>query len=143
MNTKLLLLLVVGIWLGMVLGISFLEAPLKFKAPNISLTLGLGIGQLVFGALNKVELFFSVFLLAWLLFYHKNLGLSNCLYMGLPILIVSIQSIWLLPILNARIDHLLAGTTPPPSHHHFYYVFLEVLKVGGLIFSFTKLYHYE
>ena len=31
------------IWLGMVLGISFIEAPLKFRAPGVTLGIGLGI----------------------------------------------------------------------------------------------------
>jgi len=44
------------IWLGMVLAISFLETPLKFRAPGITLPLGLGIGRLVFRALNAAEL---------------------------------------------------------------------------------------
>jgi hypothetical protein len=42
------------VWLGMVLAISFLEAPLKFRAPNVTLQIGLGIGRLVFRALNTV-----------------------------------------------------------------------------------------
>ena len=43
------------VWFGMVLAISFLEAPLKFRAPGITLPLGLGIGRIVFRALNTVE----------------------------------------------------------------------------------------
>ena len=43
------------VWLGMVLAISFLETPLKFRAPGITVALGLGIGRLVFRALNTVE----------------------------------------------------------------------------------------
>ena len=43
------------IWLGMVLAIS-IEAPLKFRAPGITLPLGLGIGRLVFRALNTAEI---------------------------------------------------------------------------------------
>ena len=42
-------------WLGMVVAISFLEAPLKFRAPGVTLPVGLGIGRLVFKALNVVE----------------------------------------------------------------------------------------
>jgi hypothetical protein len=38
------------VWLGMVLAISFLGAPLKFRAPGITVALGLGIGRLVFRA---------------------------------------------------------------------------------------------
>ena len=51
------------VWLGMVLAISFLEAPLKFRAPEVTLRIGLGIGRLVFGALNTVEAVFAVTLL--------------------------------------------------------------------------------
>lgn len=43
-------------WLGMVLAISFLEAPLKFRAPGLTVAVGLGIGRIVFRALNTVEL---------------------------------------------------------------------------------------
>ena len=39
MKGKLLVLLVLGIWIGMLIGISFVEAPLKFRAPNITLPL--------------------------------------------------------------------------------------------------------
>ena len=42
------------LWIGFVCAISFMEAWLKFRAPGISVPLGLGIGRLVFNALNKV-----------------------------------------------------------------------------------------
>lgn len=48
------------VWLGMVLAISFLEAPLKFRAPGVSVPIGLGIGRLVFKALNSCEVVFAV-----------------------------------------------------------------------------------
>jgi hypothetical protein len=54
---------VVFVWLGMVLAISFLEAPLKFRAPNVTLQIGLGIGRLVFRALNAVEVVIAVVIL--------------------------------------------------------------------------------
>lgn len=47
-------------WLGMVLAISFLEAPLKFRAPGVTIPIGLGIGRLVFRALNAVEAVLAV-----------------------------------------------------------------------------------
>ena len=46
----------VFVWLGMVLAISFLEAPRKVRAPGVTLQVGLGIGRLVFRALNVCEL---------------------------------------------------------------------------------------
>ncbi|MGB0437686.1 MAG: hypothetical protein ACPGIJ_12045, partial [Mycobacterium sp.] len=47
-------------WLGMVLAISFVEAPLKFRAPGVTLKIGLGIGRLVFRALNTMEVLLAL-----------------------------------------------------------------------------------
>lgn len=44
------------VWTGMVLGISFLETPVKFTAPSVTLPIGLDVGLHVFGAFNKVEI---------------------------------------------------------------------------------------
>ncbi len=41
-------LLLPAFLLGAIVAISFLEAPLKFLAPGITIPLGLGIGRLVF-----------------------------------------------------------------------------------------------
>ena len=56
----------VFLWLGMVLAISFLEAPLKFRAPGVTLALGLGIGRLVFRALNTCEVVLALVVAAGL-----------------------------------------------------------------------------
>ena len=50
-------------WLGLVLGISFLEAPLKLRAPGVTTRVGLGIGRVVFAALNRVEMLLAAALL--------------------------------------------------------------------------------
>ena len=143
MKIKLLVLLILGIWTGMVLGISFLEAPLKFQAPNITLALGLGIGKIVFGALNKVEMIFSVLLIGWIFFEYKNISAATLIPLIALLAVVAIQSFWLLPIMDGRIDDILNGVKVAHTNHHFYYVGLEVLKVGVLIFSFIKVYKHE
>jgi len=143
MKSQLIILLVIGIWLGMVLGISFLEAPLKFQAPNITLILGLGIGKLVFSALNKVEIIFSLILLGWLIWQYKNLETALVISMLFLILLIALQTFWLIPILNARVDTLLKGMEVGKSNHHFYYVAMEVIKVGLLIYCFIKTYAHE
>ena len=51
-TTLALRLMLPPLLVGMILAISFLEAPLKFQAPGITIPLGLGIGRLVFTALN-------------------------------------------------------------------------------------------
>ncbi len=50
------------VWLGMVTPISFVEAPLRFRAPGVTLPIGLGIGRLVFRALNITEATLAVVL---------------------------------------------------------------------------------
>jgi len=140
MKLKVMILLILGIWTGMVLGISFIEAPLKFQAPNMTLALGLGIGKLVFGALNKVEILFSVLLIGWLATQYKNLNTSTLIALVALIVIIALQSFWLTPILNARVDNILNDIEVADSNHHFYYVGFEVLKVVLLIFTFIKIY---
>jgi hypothetical protein len=51
-----------ALWLGLIVGISLIEAPLKFQAPGITIALGLGIGRLVFTAMNIVELVLAALL---------------------------------------------------------------------------------
>ncbi|HQW87358.1 MAG TPA: hypothetical protein PLH93_09245, partial [Flavobacteriales bacterium] len=55
------------VWVGFVCAISFMEAWLKFRAHGVTLPIGLGIGRLVFQALNRVEWALAVALLADLL----------------------------------------------------------------------------
>src|SRR5215207_233169 len=58
----------------MVLAISFLEAPLKFRAPGVTLQIGLGIGRMVFRALNTVEALLTVGILAALTPGHPRVS---------------------------------------------------------------------
>ena len=113
-------------WLGMVIAISFIEAPLKFRAPGITLPLGLGIGSLVFSALNKIELVLAAALL--LLHLRENAGrLSRIILMTICIGL-SLQILWLLPALKERASLIMSGSTPAPSSHHLAFGGLEVLK---------------
>jgi hypothetical protein len=117
------------VWLGMVLAISFLEAPLKFRAPGITLPLGLGIGRLVFRALNGVE----IALAALLVVGGVSTGMSQLgwlLLAGLVLLLV--LQVLLRPRLDQRAMRIVAGRTPPPSRLHLAYIALEGVKVFTL-----------
>src|SRR5699024_11851856 len=52
-----------AVWLGLIIGISLIEAPLEFTAPGITIPLGLGIGRLVFGVRHWVGRGIGVILL--------------------------------------------------------------------------------
>jgi len=125
------------LWIGFVGAISFMEAWLKFRAPGITLPLGLGIGKLVFNALNKAELAFAMAIVV-------NLLLSGVIWkwkhflLLIPIVLLLIQTIWLLPALDTRADLHIQALPVPPSNLHFYYVGIEVVKVICLfIFGIT------
>ncbi|WP_308258919.1 hypothetical protein [Pseudonocardia sp. H11422] len=117
-------------WLGAVLGISFLEAPLKFRAPGITVALGLGIGRLVFRALNVAELVLAAALTAAVLTGARDIGadLATLVLIMLWVLL-AVQVAALRPRLNARTRLILAGVTPPRSHLHLAYITLEAVKV--------------
>jgi hypothetical protein len=119
-------------WAGMVLGISFLEAPLRFQAPNITLALGVGIGRLVFSALNKFEIFFMISLwILGILCIQRNYQII--ISISLLTLILAAQTFWLLPVLDERAVALIAGKIPERDSPHIYYIILEGIKLASLI----------
>lgn len=119
------------VWLGMVLAISFLETPLKFRAPGITLPLGLGIGRLVFRALNTTETALAAVLLAALLTYRP--GVSGWALLGIVGALLATQTGLLRPRLDRRSQQIITGQTPPPSRLHLAYIALEIVKVAALI----------
>ncbi|MEM9649380.1 MAG: hypothetical protein AAF969_12945 [Bacteroidota bacterium] len=133
----------VYVWLGFVGGISFMEAWLKFKAPGITLPLGLGIGRLVFNALNHVEwVLFTIILINLLVNKGKAiLAISSSL--GVAVIILLVQTLWLLPALDVRAEIIVKGYDMPPSSLHLYYVALEVVKVIALLWFGIKLWHHK
>lgn len=119
------------VWLGMVLAISFLEAPLKFRAPGVTVALGLGIGRLVFKALNAVEAMLAAVMLVALLIDHEE-G-SKLAVASLAAVVLIAQLVAVRPALTKRSDAVLAGSDAPRSNAHLVYVGLELAKVALLV----------
>lgn len=118
-------------WLGMVVAISFLEAPLKFRAPGVTLPIGLGIGRLVFRALNATEAVFAVVLAVCLVVDPPGAGALATLVVAIGVL--GAQLVAVRPALTRRSNAVLAGHEGPRSHVHFVYVGFEVVKVFALL----------
>ncbi|MFJ6565333.1 hypothetical protein ACIQMV_36930 [Streptomyces sp. NPDC091412] len=122
------------VWLGMVLAISFLEAPLKFRAPGVTIPIGLGIGRLVFRALNLVETALAVVVIAAVAAGGPPAGVAG-LTAAVAMLLLA-QLAFVRPRLNRRSDLVLAeeaGEDRPRSRGHLAYVALEIVKVAVLI----------
>ena len=122
------------IWIGFVAAISFMEAWLKFRAPGVTIPIGLGIGQLVFAALNKVEWVLSL-LCALTLLPDKIIAQKIKYCLILPFGIVLIQTFWLLPVLDDRAVAIIEGQHVEQSNMHFYFVFVEILKLISLFLA--------
>ncbi|GAB7071256.1 hypothetical protein H7J06_10565 [Mycobacterium hodleri] len=120
-------------WLGMVLAISFVEAPLKFRAPGVTLRIGLGIGRLVFRALNVFEYVFAV-VIAAALFTHETPTALNVALCGAVGALLT-QTIVVRPLLSRRTSAVLDGDEGRRSTAHFAYVGLEVVKVAALVWT--------
>lgn len=119
------------LWLGMVIGISFLEAPVKFRAPGVTLAVGLGIGRLVFKALNAVEMVLVLVLLVSC--FVVDPGTTALVLLALVAIVLVIQVGVVRPPLSKRSDRVLAGEDVPRSKMHLVYIALELAKVGLLI----------
>lgn len=126
------------LWIGFVCAISFMEAWLKFRAPGITVPLGLGIGRLVFNALNKVELVFAIVILINIFWQTSDILKWQNIAFAVPFALLFIQTFWLLPALDARAELHIQGQLVPPSNLHFYYVGMELVKIVGLsLFGIT------
>lgn len=121
------------IWIGFVCAISFMEAWLKFQAPGITLELGLGIGKLVFNALNKVEWVLAIIILIKAIWSGEKLLKGKNLLIILIATILALQSFWLLPALFERANmHIDSQNVSSNSIAHYTYIIVEVIKVISL-----------
>lgn len=120
------------LWAGMVLGVSFLATPVKFLAPSLALLPALDVGRQTFFALNRVELALGL-TLAVLGWRSSVPRLGRKLAWVMPWLLVLLQGAWLLPLLDARVEQMLAGGVPPPSQLHQVYIGVELVKLVWLL----------
>jgi hypothetical protein len=125
------------VWLGMVLSISFIEAPLKFRAPDVTLQIGLGIGRIVFRALNGCELVLAAVLAVAFVVQPPTIG--TAVAAGVAVLALLAQVLIVRPKLAKRSDVVLAGGDGPRSRAHWVYVGYELVKVAGLFIAGVSL----
>lgn len=93
------------LWIGFVLAISFMEAPLKFQAPSLTLPVALEIGYLVFHALNGVEIGLALVISAFTILAEWSQRIRRITALiGTPL---ARQTALLYTVLDG----------PPPCHH--------------------------
>jgi hypothetical protein len=123
-------------WLGFFMAISFMEAPLKFTAPNLSMAEGLQIGKIVFGALNYCEWAFLAIIVITC-FFKKPQKTEAYLIVGMAVILI-LQTTWLLPALDSDANKIISGEAVTDHGLHWCYVILEIVKVPVLLLIGVK-----
>ncbi len=114
------------LWLGLLMGVSFIATPVKFAAPTLTLPVALDVGRVTFGLFPRIEWAMAALLLVNVLVARPSRAVAGAtLIAGL---IVLFQALYLLPVLDERIAAVIAGSPQPSSAHHAIYVWLETAK---------------
>lgn len=121
---------VAGAWLGMLLGVSFLATPVKFQAPWPDLPVALEVGRVTFAVFARVE--WGLALLLGIAVVPPRRPRAQILVAAVAILIVVLQTLWLLPVLDVRVEAVIAGRPMPSSIHHLLYAGMEAVKASAL-----------
>jgi hypothetical protein len=119
------------LWAGVVLGISFVAQPAKFKTPQLQRPVALATGRQMFQAMHRTECVLAALSLIFALAPPAH-GAARLLPAAAAVLLV-LQMAWLMPPLSQRVDSALAGAPPPPSRHHALFAVTEVLKFLALL----------
>ncbi|MBO6901087.1 MAG: hypothetical protein JJ864_07050 [Rhizobiaceae bacterium] len=117
-------------WFGMLIGVSFLATPVKFQAPSLVLPVALEVGSVTFAAFSMVEWGLSLGLV--IATFFPSISRTTVTLSAAVVVIVTLQALWLLPALEARVAAVVAGSPLPPSWHHLIYAGLEVTKAQAL-----------
>lgn len=125
------------LWAGIVVGISFIEAPAKFRAPTLTLPVALDVGRHVFAASHAVQIGLGVVVLAGLLAGGARRR-ARALVIVAALVILAVQVALIVPVLDARAAVYIAGGTPAGTSPHGFYVGLEVLKLLALMVAGTR-----
>ena len=117
------------LWLGFVCAISFMEAPLKFKAPGVEPKQALSIGYVVFHALNRMEWISAA--LSWIILLRLRVVRTRgtSLLLGAVTLVLLFQTFVLLPVLDSHVAQVIKGGISESTWHHIAYIVADAVKV--------------
>jgi len=123
--------IIAAIWIGLILGVSFFAAPIKFTAAGVSLEQLLAVGKVTFQAFSWIELSAFVLLVCASL---KNLSKGVVISLAVLCLLLLIQKFGILPGLDTELDQTVAGEAVEETNLHFIYVAIDFVKLGILFF---------
>lgn len=121
------------LWIGLLIGVSFIATPAKFRAPSLSVPAALDVGRVTFALFGRIEALLAVALvLSTLDFSSGQFRSAAITASAIAALIVGFQTTWLRPILDQRVAQVIDGGDVSKSKVHTLYIGLEVAKLGLL-----------
>ncbi|QEO13345.1 hypothetical protein FLP10_02135 [Agromyces intestinalis] len=118
-------------WIGALVALSFLETPLKFQAPGITIPLGLGIGRIMFTALAILG---GVVLVATTLVHLRpRPARSSVVVLAAIWLVYLVETFAIRPALSVRTDAVIAGEEAGGSSLHYVYIAADVTLLALLV----------
>lgn len=114
------------LWAGMILGISFLESWVKFRAPLLTKAAGLDVGRTVFSYFHKVQALWLA--CVWYLCILAQSSWSSWLIVGALTTILILQISWLFPLLKQQVSVIISGGRSSDSYVHTLYGIGELTK---------------
>jgi hypothetical protein len=114
-------------WAGLLVGVCFIATPAKFLAPSLARPVALDVGRATFAVWNDVEWVVLAMMVPPLLFGPADRFTAvSTLVLGA---LLFIQSMILLPTLNARVTVIQSGRRPAISQDHRTYIAIDGLKL--------------
>ncbi|MCS7303173.1 MAG: hypothetical protein NZ606_07055 [Candidatus Kapabacteria bacterium] len=116
-------------WLGIIVGISVIETPVRFRTPPITRSGAAMLGVAVFHALAYVELVLFILLGIAAVALRNRFVIGAVAVLGI---IVAAEHALVVPVLAVRAALLVQGTTLEPSSVHMWATMLEFSKMLAL-----------
>lgn len=120
-----------SVWIGLLFGLAFIETPLKFLTPGVTMPIALGIGRLVLTAADIAGVVLLA-IITVLCVLRPRVTRAVAVVTGALWVVLLLQVGAIRPLLNARTDIILAGGSTADSPLHVLYIVADVLLLVGL-----------
>lgn len=123
-----LVLMMLCLMTGVFVTVSFLETPMKFQVPGMTLPVALELGMMMFGISTKIQCVFLILIVAGMLVSRKKYTKTDFIIIAVLLAILLLEKFWMLPVLDDRAQLLSAGKPVLSSEMHNYFIYAESAK---------------
>ncbi|CAD0225771.1 hypothetical protein KYG33_00835 [Chryseobacterium sp. D764] len=123
-----LVLMMLCLMAGVFITVSFLETPMKFQVPGMTLPVALELGMMMFGISTKIQCVFLILIVAGMFVSRKKYTKTDFIIIAVLLAILLLEKFWMLPALDNRAQLLSAGKPVLSSEMHNYFIYAESAK---------------